>query len=96
MNQNQVVTNNIVMNNYITLGKGHNLRSDGKKGMDSRLVQIDDLMRYFNFRYKSILPNQLNMSFDYKTMLFPFERAQIIEILCQMDILVQLLVQVFS
>lgn len=95
MNQNQVVTNNIVLNNYITFGNGKGQRNDVKKGVPQKDVPIDDLMSYFSTNYKNILPNRLNRDFDFKTMLFPFEKGQVVELLYQMDILIQLLVQVF-
>lgn len=94
MNQNQVVSNTIVMNNYINVGnpniqQGGQIPNPGQNG-----VFIDDLMSYFSTKYKNILPNRLNMEYDFKAMLFPFEKTQVVELIYQMDILVQLLIQV--
>jgi len=94
MNQNHIVTNNIVMNNYINFGNSPNTKENERNAPNQQDPPIDDIMRYFTSRYKNILPHRLNMNFDFKSMLFPFERNQIVELLQQMDILVQLLLQV--
>jgi hypothetical protein len=93
MNQNQIVTNNIILNNYINLGNSQHARNPQRLNIPNKEASIEDIMRYFG-RYKNILPHSLNVDFDFKTMLFPFEKAHIVELLNQMDILVQLLIQV--
>ena len=95
MNQNQIVTNNIIMNNYIALGNSPNAKYSQKMNAPNREASIDEIMRYFG-RYKNILPHSLNVNLDFKTMLFPFDKTHIVELLNQMDILVQLLIQVIK
>lgn len=44
--------------------------------------------------FRNILPNKINYNFDSKTVLFPFEKNQIIELISQIDTCIQLLIQV--
>jgi hypothetical protein len=92
MNPNHVVTNNIIMNNYISFGNPGSI-NNLKANQPQREISVDEIMKYVT-RYKNILPHKLNYNFDFKSMLFPFEKNQIIELLNQMDLLIQLLIQV--
>ena len=56
---------------------------------------IEQIMNYFTMKYKNILPHKFNMNFDFKTLLFPFDKSHIIELLYQLDVCVQLIIQVF-
>ena len=95
MNQNQVVTNNIVMNNYISFGNPGNPGHDIRKPFNNqKQVPIDDIMDFFSTRYKSILPNRVDTDFELQGTLFPFQKTEIVQLLQQMDILIQLLAQV--
>jgi len=94
MNQNQVVTNNIVMNNYITFDHHNHPHNLQKLPLPRKEASVDDLMGYFSSKYRNILPHRLNMDLDFKTVLFPFGKTQITELLAQMDILAQLVIQV--
>ena len=95
MNQNQVVTNNIVMNNYISFNNPSNPEHNTHKPLNSqKQVPIDDIMDFFSTRYKSILPNRVDTDFELQGILFPFQKAEIAQLLQQMDILIQLLAQV--
>ena len=96
MNQNQVVTNNIVMNNYITFDHPNQPQTAQKTPIAKKDVSVDEVMGFFNTRYKNILPHRLNMDLDFKSMLFPFGKTQIVEMLSQMDVLAQLVIQVSS
>jgi len=93
MNQNQVVTNNIVMNNYLTFDHLKQPGSARKMPMPKKDVSADEVMGFFNNRYKNILPHRLNIDLDFKNVLFPFGKTQIVELLSQMDVLAQLVIQ---
>jgi len=93
MNQNQVVTNNMVMNTFLLISQ-NNEAMRAQAQFPQKTASVDDFMDYFTNRYKNILPQRFNMDFNFKNMLFPFEKDQIIELLNQLDIMIQLLLQV--
>lgn len=66
-----------------------NLMKSGKEE-----VRIEDIMSLCHKNFRNILPNKINYNYDSKTILFPFEKNQIIELINQIDVCIQLLIQV--
>ena len=94
MNQNHSFPNNFLLFNNFTAQKPN--PSKGKIHPETHYnhQSVDKIMDFFNTRYRNILPNRPTTSFDFKNTFFPLDKAQLVELLHQMDIFVQLLVQV--
>ena len=57
-------------------------------------VFVEDIMNLCHKNFRNILPNKINYNLNSKTVLFPFEKNQIVELINQIDTCIQLLVQV--
>lgn len=92
-NNSQYFTNNFYINNVdrVIIPPSHqNLIKTPKEE-----IRIEDIMNVCHKNFRNILPNKINYNYDSKTILFPFEKNQIIELINQIDVCIQLLIQVF-
>jgi len=55
-------------------------------------LEINQVMRNYNKKFRNILPNKYDFHLDCKALLFPFEKEQIIELIEQFDLCMQLIV----
>jgi len=91
-NNSHYFTNNFYINNVdrVIMPSPHHALMKHPKDE----VCVEDIMNLCHKNFRNILPNKINYNFDSKTVLFPFEKNQIIELISQIDTCIQLLIQV--